>query len=128
MRIDSVRIEAFGPLANSTLQFGPGFNIVLGRHESGKSSWHAATYAALCGMRRARGRNSDDQRFADRHKPWDSNQWLVVGVVSLQDGRRIELRQNLDDKVDSCAKDLVLGGDVSTEIVGEGSPDASIWL
>ncbi len=128
MRIDSVQIESFGPFANSKLEFAPGFTVVHGPNESGKSTWHAATYAALCGMRRARGRHGDDQEFAERHHPWDSNRWLVVGVVTLQDGRRIELRQNLEDKVDCCATDLVLGGDVSAEIIGEGSPDASVWL
>lgn len=128
MRIESVQIEGFGPFANSKLEFAPGFTVVHGPNESGKSSWHAATYAALCGMRRARGRHGDDQRFVDRHHPWDSNGWLVSGVVTLQDGRRIELRQNLGDKVDCSATDLVLGGDVSAEIIGEGSPDASVWL
>ncbi len=128
MRIESVQIEAFGPFANSKLEFAPGFTVVHGPNESGKSTWHAATYAALCGMRRARGRHGDDQKFADRHHPWDANRWLVVAVVTLQDGRRIELRQNLEDKVDCSATDLVLGGDVSAEIIGEGSPDASVWL
>ncbi len=128
VRIESVRIEEFGPFTKSKLDFAPGFTVVHGPNESGKSSWHAATYAALCGMRRARGRHGDDHQFADRHHPWDSNGWLVIAVVTLQDGRTIELRQNLDDKVDCRATDLVLGGDVSAEIISEGSPDASVWL
>ncbi len=128
MRINSVRIVAFGPFTNSKLEFAPGFTVVHGPNESGKSTWHAATYAALCGMRRRRGRPTDEARFSDRHRPWDANGWLVVGVVTLSDGRTIELRQNLDDKADCTATDLVVGSNVSTEIIGEGSPDASIWL
>lgn len=128
MRINSVRIMAFGPFTNSTLEFAPGFTIVHGPNESGKSTWHAATYAALCGMRRRRGRPTDEAKFAERHRPWDASGWLVVGVVTLNDGRTVELRQNLDDKADCMATDLVMGSNVSTEIIDEGSPDASIWL
>lgn len=128
MRINSVRIVAFGPFTNSKLELAPGFTIVHGPNETGKSTWHAATYAALCGMRRRRGRPTDEARFAERHRPWDTSGWLVVGVVTLSDGRTVELRQNLDDKADCMATDLVVGSNVSTEIIGEGSPDASIWL
>ena len=128
MRINSVQISAFGPFTNTKLEFAPGFTVVHGPNESGKSTWHAATYAALCGLRRRRGRPTDEAKFADRHRPWDASGWLVVGVVTLSDGRTIELRQNLDEKADCMATDLVMGSNVSMEIIGEGSPDASIWL
>jgi exonuclease SbcC len=129
MRIESVTAHAFGPLTDQRLSFGPGMNVVCGQNESAKSSWHAATFAALCGRKRGKGRPSkEDARFAELHRPWDGTSWTVSAVLALDDGRRIEIRQDLDGKVDCRATDLALGRDVSSEILFDGSPDGSVWL
>jgi len=129
MRIESVTAHSFGPLTGETLELAPGMTVVVGDNESAKSSWHAAIYAALCGRRRGKGRAPrDEQRFADLHRPWDGGQWLVSAVICLDDGRRIELWQDLDGKVDCHATDLALGRDVSGEVMHEGTPDAARWL
>jgi hypothetical protein len=129
VRIETVSAQGFGPLAGQTLRFAPGLTVVLGDNESGKSSWHAATFAALCGRRRGRGRPSvPEQRFIDTHQPWGGGAWAVSGIVVLDDGRRMELRQDLSGKVDCRATDTLLARDVSAEIMVDGSPDASAWL
>jgi hypothetical protein len=129
MRIESVTAHAFGPLVGKKLILAPGMTVIAGVNESAKSSWHAATYAALCGRRRGKGRVSvPEQRFADAHRPWHGSQWLVSAVLVLDDGRRIEIRQDLDGKVDCRATDVALNRDVSSEIMHDGSPDASVWL
>jgi DNA repair exonuclease SbcCD ATPase subunit len=129
MQIESVTARGFGPLAGQTLGLAPGFSIVVGGNESGKSSWHAATFAALCGRRRARGRpGADEQQFIDAHQPWDGGPWAVSCLLRLDDGRQIELRQDLSGKVDCRATDTLLARDVSSEIMVDGSPDASAWL
>src|SRR5258708_40273783 len=114
MRIRKVTAHAFGPLGDETLEFADEMTIIVGDNESAKSSWHAAIYAAVCGRRRARGRpREDEQRFIDLHKPWHGDDWLVSAEIVLDDGRRIELRQDLAGKIDCHAKDLVVGADVS---------------
>lgn len=129
MRIERVSLIAFGPFSNLTIDFTPGMTIVHGPNETGKSTIHAATYGALCGVRRGRGATRvEDRIFRDLHRPWDGNAWRVAATIELADGRRIELRQDLDGRVDCRATDLALGRDVSSEIVFEGSPDASRWL
>jgi hypothetical protein len=128
MRIQSVTAHAFGPLRGETLNLADGMTVVVGDNESAKSTWHAAIYAALCGRRRGRGRPPAEQRFADLHRPWDHDAWLVSGRVVLDDGRRIELRQDLAGKVDCSATDVDLNRDVSAEIMYGGSPDGSHWL
>jgi hypothetical protein len=129
MRIHSVTAHAFGPLREDTLAFAEGMTVVVGDNESGKSSWHAAIFAALCGRRRGRGQpRRDEQRFADLHKPWDHDDWRVSAQISLDDGRRIELQHDLAGKVDCQANDLDIGQDVSSEVIHEGSPDGSRWL
>ncbi len=128
MRIESVRAHAFGPFVDRTLDLAPGMTVICGPNESGKSTWHAALYVALCGMRRGPGRRSEDREFADRHRPWDAADWAVSAIVTLEDGRRIELRHDLDGKVDCQARDVDLGRDYSNEIIHEGAPDGARWL
>lgn len=129
MRIRSVTAHAFGPLRNETLAFADGMTVVFGNNESAKSSWHAAIFAALCGRRRGKGKpRADEQSFIELHKPWDQEDWLVTARIILDDGRDIEMRQDLAGKVDCHAKDLGLGRDVSSEIMNDGAPDAAKWL
>src|SRR5260370_40811751 len=52
VRIESVTSVAFGPFRNVALEFSPGLTVVYGPNEAGKSRWHAATYAPICGIRR----------------------------------------------------------------------------
>jgi hypothetical protein len=128
MIIRSVTAHSFGPLRDETLDLADGLTIIYGRNESAKSSWHAAIYAALCGRRRGGGATAKDRHFAARHKPWDRDGWLVSAEIRLDDGRRVELRQDLDRQVDCHAKDLDLGTDYSAEIMNDGMPDAARWL
>ncbi len=129
MRFESVTAHAFGPLRGETLRLAPGMTVVHGPNEAGKSSWHAAVYAGLCGMRRGKGgARKDEAAFAQRHRPWRGDAWDVGAVIALDDGRRIELRHDLLGKVDCRATDLVLGRDCSAEIVHEGAPDGARWL
>lgn len=129
MRFESVTAVAFGPFTERTLRVAPGMTVVYGPNEAGKSSWQAALYAGLCGIRRSKGSpRKEDREFAERHHPWDGNGWGVTALIHLDDGRRIELRHDLDGKVDCRAVDADLGKDVSAEIMNDGSPDGACWL
>jgi recombinational DNA repair ATPase RecF len=130
MRIRSVRaVGGFGCLNGEQLELAEGMTVITGPNESGKSTWHAAIYAALCGMRRGRGRRSGDCiEFADRHRPWSGDEWRVGAVIELDDGRTVETHHDLDGLVDCQATLVGMGRDVSGEILFEGTPDASRWL
>jgi AAA domain-containing protein len=129
MRIESVTAHAFGPLAERTLALAPGLTVIAGANESAKSSWHAAIYAALCGRRRGRGAATvAERRFAEQHKPWNDEDWRVSAIVVLDDGRRVELCQDLAGRGGCRAVDVRLKSDVSAEVMFEGAPDASRWL
>ncbi|MXW67901.1 MAG: AAA family ATPase [Gemmatimonadales bacterium] len=130
MRFESVLAHRFGPFRDETLELAPGMNVVFGRNEAGKSSWHAALYAGLCGMRRGKGAmRKEEKRFAERHKPWDGDEWETGAIVALEDGRRVELRHDLAGRIESSAEDTsVAGRDYSSEILYDGAPDGSRWL
>ena len=100
MRFESVKAYAFGPLRDEELHFEPGMNIIYGPNEAGKSTWHSALFAGLCGQRRGRGRQQkSDRDFQERHEPWDDKSAWEVGVVVVLDrGNRIELRHDLAGK------------------------------
>ena len=129
MRFESVTAHAFGRFRDESLELAPGMNVIFGPNEAGKSTWHAALYAGLCGMRRARGRaRTEDSDFQQRHKPWDGDGWEVGAAIALKD-RRVVLRHDLDGRVDSSARDADLAErDYSSEIMNDGAPDGSRWL
>jgi AAA domain len=130
VRIESVTAHAFGPLAGETLELAPGLTVVAGVNESAKSSWHAALYAALCG-RRPDAATPTDRRLVERYKPWSDAPWLLSANLVLDDGRRLEICQDLDTGDRSRVVERGEDGaatDVTGEILAGGTPDASRWL
>ncbi|MCY3839716.1 MAG: AAA family ATPase [Gammaproteobacteria bacterium] len=131
MHFESVKAHDFGPFHERTLDLAPGMNVIYGPNEAGKSSWHAALYVGLCGMRRGKGQPlKDDREFSERHRPWDgTGAWQAGAVVKLADGHRVELRHDLAGKVDCSAQDADLAGrDYTSDVLFDGSPDGSCWL
>ena len=129
MRFESVKAHAFGPFRDETLELSPGMNVVYGPNEAGKSSWHAALYAGLCGRRRDR-RKDKVAKFVERYRPWDGDtSWDVGAIIELDNGRRVELRHDLAGGVNSSASDVEIAGrDYTNEIMFEGAPDGAQWL
>ena len=129
MRIQRVIARAFGPFRDEELELAPGMTVVVGPNEAGKSTWHAAMRLAITGIRRGRGRaTAADAAVEAHHRPWDApERWEVEARLSLEDGRQIDISQDLAGKVACRAVDVALGRDVSDEIL-DGTPDASIWL
>ena len=131
MEILAVRARAFGPFENETLEMGRGMNLVWGPNEAGKSSWHAAIYAGLCGMRRSRGpRLKEEREFIDRHKPWSGASWGVELDLVLRDGRRVQIYQDLDELAACRVSDLDTGTDLAArlDLIHEGTPDGARLL
>ena len=125
MRIESVTAHAFGPLAGETLALAPGLTVVSGANESAKSTWHAALYAALCGRGRGDAAPTpEDRRLLERYKPWDGSPWLVSAVVVLDDGRRLEICQDLDGGSGSTVVELGEEDGARTDVTSRSSPQA----
>ncbi|MSQ15684.1 MAG: hypothetical protein EXR50_07470 [Dehalococcoidia bacterium] len=131
MRFISVEATEFGPFApNQSLEFAPGMSIFYGPNEAGKSSWHAALYAALCGRRRTAGKQDpSDTIFEARHRPWanvGSGRWVVKAVLELKNGHQIELRHDLTAKTAS-GNDRNTGARYDLGIT-DGAPDGATLL
>ena len=128
MQIESITARAFGPFKRKGIELAQGMTVIQGPNESGKSTWHAALYAGLCGIRRGPGARKENRDLMARHKPWDGGGWEVSLMVRLADGRRVELRHDLENRVACQARDADTGRDYSSEIIFEGNPDGSKWL
>jgi len=129
LRIEAVKAHAFGPFAGSTLELAPRMNVIYGPNESGKSSWHAAIYAGLCGLKRSRGRlTREDQAFTSRHRPWRGTSWRIGLAIVLDDGRTIDIDQGLGQGGGSSATDRSTGRPITAQIVRDGSVDGAMLL
>lgn len=96
MRIDRVIGTAFGPFRGETLDFAPGLNVVHGPNEAGKSSWFNATYSALAGRRKHKGKGTAaETEYKNRHKPWSGSKWVVGLAVTLDEDRQLAITQDL---------------------------------
>ena len=130
MWFESVTAHAFGPFRDKTLRLASGMNVVYGPNESGKSSWHAALQAGLCGAKGRKGPPTKQERqFERQRKPWHgTDRWDVEVVVALADGRRVELRHDLAAKSGrACDVDLA-GRDYTAQISEGAAPNRARWL
>lgn len=129
MRIEAVKAAAFGPFSAEVLELARGMTVIYGPNESGKTSWHAAMYAAMCGMKKTRGQPTrDDRAFESRHRPWRGSTWQVSAVIALDDGRMIEIDQGLGSGGRSAARDRSTEKPLAGEIVRAGAVDAATLL
>lgn len=96
MRFDQVTAVSFGPFLGEHLWFAPGFTVIDGPNESGKTTWAAALYTSLAGRRRSRGRGTrDEAQFRAKHKPWSGSRWQVAAAITTDDGTGLTITQDL---------------------------------
>ncbi len=129
MRVEAVEAVSFGCLRNQRLEFPEGMTVVFGPNESGKSTWAHAIYFALCGIPARKGKRSESRAaFEDRYRPWVGKEWKVSATVVMDDGRRLEVSQDLARK-SGMVIDLHTGKDVTAEFTASrqpGTPDLSL--
>lgn len=129
MRVDEVRSGGFGPLPpGAALTLAPGLTVVWGPNEAGKSSWHAALFAGLCGQRRGPGRTAEQRELEEAHRPWRGGPWRAETTVTLADGRVLELCHDLDSPDRSRVVDRDTGDNLTGDLVSDGGPDGARLL
>lgn len=127
MIVRRLNVRHFGPFHGVKAQFAPGLNVVFGPNEAGKSTLHAALYAAICGVRRAKGAPTIDEKvFVQRHKPWTGEEWRVGVTLDLADGSTIDIEHDLVARTAIAVDEL--GRQVHAELIHDGAPDASTKL
>ena len=125
MRIRSVTAHAFGAIEDTTLEFPHDLNIVVGLNGTGKSTWHAAIYAALTGIP-AEVVAPVDRRLR-RRRPRTGSAWSVSAEIEA-DGRVVRIAQDLNRPHACTAVDADTEADLASSIRYDGGLDATRWL
>ena len=79
MRLDRLDLLAYGPFHERTLTLGPGFHLIYGPNEAGKSTTLRAVSSLLFGF----------PRTLEDHFRFDAADLLIGGEVVASDGRRL---------------------------------------
>ena len=95
MRINNLRINSFGKLENSDLEFGK-FNLIYGDNEAGKSTLLNYIMHMFYGMNKSKSlkSNSDYDKFC----PWNSNDFSGQINYDLDDGSNYRVYRDFDKK------------------------------
>src|SRR5262245_28279396 len=126
MRVRSVTAHAFGAIDETTLEFGEDLNIIVGPNGTGKSTWHAAIYAALTG--KPGDATMPVDRRLRRRRPRTRGAWAVAAEIERADGRTVRITQDLARPHDSIATDADTAADLAPGIRHEDGLDATRWL
>ena len=106
MRLQRLRIDGFGKLADRTLDFDRDFNVVFGPNEAGKSTLSAALLASLYGFGRGE---------KDRFRPWSGARYATALSYELGDGRSFEVHREYERDAKGVRVFDGNGGDASGE-------------
>ena len=101
MRIRKISIDGYGRFINKNLELGPGFHVLIGPNEQGKSTIRCFISDMLYGQKRSANLRS----FEDSNElrcPWSNPETYGGRLVYLLDnGREIEIFRNFDKKNES---------------------------
>ena len=97
MQIDRAAIFRFGKLADRTVDFAPGINIVYGKNEAGKTTLHAFLTAMLFGLEKGRGRAKGTEGYL-RYEPWHAPSYYSGALQFSVGGRPFYLERNFYSK------------------------------
>ncbi len=106
MRLLELNIDGFGKLADQTISFDPGLNVVYGPNEAGKSTLTQAIVATLYGHRRGK---------REVWKPWSGARYATRLRYALRDGREFELQRDFEHDGRNARLLDRNGNDVSAE-------------
>ncbi len=113
MRVAELRIEGFGRLANLSLRFTPGLNLVYGPNEAGKSTLHEALLALLYGF--------PDDEAAAAFRPWDEARPCAGSLTyALDDGQAFRVARRFLPNPEVSLRTHPSGEDVSSRFKGAG--------
>lgn len=96
MKIDNIKINAYGKLKNKDLNFNEGINIVKGDNESGKSTLLNYITDIFYGI----SKNKDGKEISDfdKYKPWNGEDFSGRIEYSLDNGNKYEVFREFKSK------------------------------
>ena len=96
MKINSLKVNAYGNIENKNINFQDGVNIIYGKNESGKSTMLNYIISSFYGI----SKNKDGRLLSDyeKYKPWNSSEFSGRIEYELDNGERFEVFRDFNKK------------------------------
>ena len=96
MKINNIKINAYGNIENKDINLNDGINIIYGENESGKSTLLSYITNILYGI----SRTKDGKELSDfeKYKPWNSEEFSGKIAYTLDNGEKYEIVRKFNSK------------------------------
>lgn len=96
MKINNLRINAYGNIEDKDISLKNGINIIQGKNESGKSTLLNYIISSFYGI----SKNKEGRELSDyeRYKPWNSSEFSGRIQYELGDGKKFEIFRDFNKK------------------------------
>lgn len=96
MKINNIKINAFGKLKDKEIELSDGINIIFGKNEAGKSSMQKFIAGMLYGV--SKNKNGKEISDFDKFKPWSSEEFSGKINYTLDNGESFEVYREFKKK------------------------------
>ena len=96
MKVEEIKINAFGTLKNKEINLSDKINIIHGKNESGKSILLAYIKTAFYGI--SRNKNGKEISDYDKYKPWSGEEFSGKIKYTLDSGEQFEIFRDFNKK------------------------------
>ncbi len=96
MKIKKLKINSFGKLENTEIEFSDNINIILGKNESGKSTLLKFIISMFYGI--SKNKNGKTIPDFDKYKPWEKEEYSGKLNYTLDDGNEYEIYREFKKK------------------------------
>ena len=110
MKIDYLKVNGYGKIADREVKFGNHINIIKGDNESGKSTLMSFIASILYGI--SRNKNGKDISNFDKYKPWNGDVFSGKIRYKLDDDEEYEVYRDFKKKTPEIFKN---GKEISSE-------------
>lgn len=116
MRLIEIHLDGFAKLANRTFQFAPGFNLVFGPNEAGKSTLQRAVLALLYGFFDEGPITSHKHASLMAFRPWDTKLPYAGSLAyALDDGQTFRVVRRFAPRLSTRLVTYSGGSNVSAQ-------------
>ena len=96
MKVEEIKINAFGTLKNKEINLSDKINIIHGKNESGKSTLLTYIKTAFYGI--SRNKNGKEISDYDKYKPWSGEEFSGKIKYTLDSGEQFEIFRDFNKK------------------------------
>ncbi len=96
MKIENLKVNAYGKLKDKDIEFGDKINLVIGNNESGKSTLLNFIISMLYGANK--NKNGRDISNFDKYKPWDTTEFSGKIKYTLDNNETYEIYREFSKK------------------------------